>query len=280
MDNYLGKFQTMKDVRNELYKIYNVNSQAKLAEKLDMAKATISRLFTLDYAGGRGPKRSNVEIIVEAIAKHNKADKNEVRNKIYELVYSPDIVEENLLKQDIELSEEKLDDNSEAVLAEEIETKATVEEADLVDISENGFNILNKMKETIFELTKECNLVIEECRVSKKIDNAIIVDVIPEYNSIYMGGYIGMIYGMYLTEENYFSLIHDVAELNTKDGMIILFYTEENIFNKAWDDEKLKVNNNVLLYCLSRKRKIYVKSVRKKQKAFLKNLFGKERLLF
>lgn len=280
MDNYWEKFQTAKDIRTELYKIYNVNSQAQLAKKLNMSESTLSRLFSHEYAGRTGPKCSNVETIVRVITEYSKADVNKIRRRIYELVYPPELVEDNLLVQEVELSKGKMDNNPETVIREKTEATAIIEEADLGDVPEINTGILNEIKEAIFKIAKECNLAIKNYRVSKKNDNAIIVDVIPQYNIIFMGAYIGMIYGMYLSEENYFSLIHDVAELNTEDGIIILFYTDEKVFNKAWNEELFKVKNNVLLYCLSKDRKIYVKSVRKKQKAFLKNILGEDRLMF
>ena len=89
-----------------------------------------------------------------------------------------------------------------------------------------------------------------------------------------------MIYGIGLTEENYIRTIYNVAELNAENGLILLCCQELKVFDKALRDNLLEVNNNVLLYDLSEEHKIYVKSVKKKEKAFLKRILGEDKLLF
>lgn len=276
MEEYLAKFNNIEFVKEELLSIYNVDSQIKLSEAIGIGDVTLSRIFSSKIGKG-GRNIVTVEKIVRAIVEHREVDEGAVRKKIYELIYSPDIVDKKLQEAVIF---QRTDAGNKVVTNNEAGSDMCSEEDSLAIKLEEKDGHLKQIKDAIENIAMECSLDIEECKISERNDSSIIAYVKPGYNSIFMEAYIGMIYGVYLTEKNYDAMIHNVAELNTEDGIIILFYEEESVFSKAWRDEKLKVENNVLLYCLSEKRKICVRSTRKQQKRFLKNLFGKEKLLF
>ena len=60
-------------------------------------------------------------------------------------------------------------------------------------------------------------------------------------------------------------------------GVMILCCESMEVFKRAREDQDLKIKNNVLLY-LDNKSTLFVKSHRKK--SFLKEVFGKNNLLF
>lgn len=276
------KLNSIADLQSTLFRVCEVNSQDALANSIGIHKSTLSRILTTGSKMKTGPKIENIEKIVRALQNGIEANEEEIREKVYTLVYDEDYVQKQL-EAFIIWKKNRVKSGSSAHVFEECGkdsaevVKETNQYNEPVDVKEALSKNIEEVLEKIVEII---GYKIESRETGRHSEVALLFSVSSDISSCFLECPIDMVYGLLLTEDNYTEIIHNVMGLNSANGIIVLCCQNRDVLDKAWRDEMLRVENNVLLYCLSEKRKFYLKSCQKGQKSFFKNNFREENLIF
>lgn len=260
----LEKITTVGELFALLKKKFCAKSDADLAEKLMLAKATLHRMKSEERVKCQCTIE-NAEKLVKGFAKDSPNDEDMIRNIIYGLLYDADIKKEKLS----EFEQKKISQQ------EHPEKKIIASaECDLLN------ELSQKMREIVIKLVASKERSIKEEKTSEYGNNIILFMLDEGCYNIFGFPIIDMIYAIAITKENYNEMVHIMVERDAKDGVIILFCSDMAVLDKAWRDDKIQIDNNVVLYSLDGERKVYVKSTRKEGKKALKYLFGDTNLVF
>ena len=216
MDGYIGLPNNIEELKEKLFEICQVSTKKDFAEYMGISTSTVSRYFSseTDYKPKKGISVETAERIVDIFVKHIKIDENIVRDKIYNLLYSPEYIQdrfkefENLKNK---IVHETGDDTVEEKLQPEITEDAFSENVSVQNDTEKRDVILNRIRKVLEEIARDCSFCIEGYKDSIQSEIGGILYVSHEYNSVFMEPHIDMLYGIYLTEANYIKTIHDVA---------------------------------------------------------------------
>lgn len=246
----------MDDLKKYLEKTCSVDNDKNLAEALNITTPTFSRMFSGKKGEYCSPHIDNAEKVVDFCAHREKLSKQLVRKKIYGLFYEPDVLIKKI--KEVENREKKYDCESNNEMQDVfLKVKKMIEQtADLMEVKIKDYNRIST-----FEV-------------------GVISEVVWENWTIFSGGRLDSIVGIYLTHKNYIQTMRGLSEIDTCDGMFFLLYDDDTIFDQVLRDKLYKFKNNVLLCHLSEQRTIWVKSFKKKEKYFLKDLLKKENLKF
>ena len=273
------KGKNLEDLKKDLLEILEVETQKELAVELGTSEATITRLFS-DVKGDykRGPQPNIINSIVSVLMKKQEyaENKGETINLVCKL-FCPD-PEEYINKYNLM---PKVQINTEIIKDDRLVNATDPNQS----TNKNKLQALNRlssnMKSLIYEKSKEIigEIGYEITNEEWVSDSKDLFRVKWEGKIPYRDKRIEWIYGIELIEDNYTNTIHEILSLEERDGLIIL-YCEQLTLDRALRDKILKVKNNVLLCNAFEESKLYVKSVRKGEKGFLRFHFGTEKLIF
>ena len=276
-----------QDLKKYLEKTCSVNTDKNLAECLGITTPTLSRMFSGKKGEYCSPHVSNAEKIVAFCAQQETLSIQSVRLKIYGLFYHPDDLERK-----IKCAEEE--NHSESNSGEETsscnipenqgvnESIETVDDCEMLCEQENEVQekLLPKVEDMLEQIACLIKVNIKEYKRISIFEDGVLGEVIWENWAIFSGARLESIVGIHLTDKNYIQTMRRLSECDKCDDLFLLLYEDDNVFDRALRDDMYKFKNNVLLCCLTEKRTIWVKSFRKKEKDFLKDLFGKNNLIF
>ena len=277
----------MNDLKEYLEKTCSVDNDKNLAEALNITTPTFSRMFSGIRGEYCSPHIDNAEKVVDFCAQREKLSKQLVRKKIYGLFYHPDDLERK-----IKCAEEK--NHSESNSGEETsgctipenqdvnESIETIDDCEMLCEQENEpqEKMLPKVEDMLEKIACLIKVNIKEYKRISIFEDGVLGEVIWENWAIFGGARLESIVGIHLTNKNYIQTMRRLSECDKCDDLFLLLYEDDNVFDRVLRDDMYKFKNNVLLCCLTEKRTIWVKSFRKKEKDFLKDLFGKKNLIF
>lgn len=250
-----------------------------------MSSSTITRIFGTNGDLKTGPEIENAEKIVKALSEDNVENEKSIRDRVYRIIYSPDVVEDKLQeyermeKAKRHQKENALDGNTEEASGSKEDTIVKEDEVEIVEQREVN---LQKVQEAIETILNVIGYKIVSSKESETWPEGIKYIVnnpkIDDYMEIMKQPYIDVVMGIWLSDKNYEESKFRIGTVaKTPRGVMILCCESMEVFKRARADQDLKIKNNVLLY-LDDKSTLVVKSHRKK--SFLKEVFGKNNLLF
>ena len=265
--------EELKRLKEELLSKTGTKTQKELAEFLGISAPTMSRILNGSTEVKNGPEIENVEKIVQVLAKDSEENEQEIRECVYPVVYSPDVVKEKLEECERMINfnrnqkENDLGGNKEETSGSKEET--TVKE-DTVEVEQQEIN-WKKLQDVIETILKGIGYKIKTCEKNKKFEHA---------EEPFKPPYIDIVLGVWLSEENYLSDMNYIEGLaKDKKGVIIICSETTAVFERVRNDKERNLENNILLYW-DKNSRLFVKSMGKGQRSFLKEIFGKEKLVF
>ena len=279
--------KNLKELKRMLFSKTGTKTQKELAEHLEMSASTLSRILNGNIDAKAGPEIKNVEKIVKVLSKDFKESEQEIRESVYLIAYGPEVLQKKLEEYGSAVNinrnqkENELDGNKEKASGSKEETNVKEDTIEVIEQQEKNWE---KLQDVVEEILKVIGYKIRTCEKNKKLSTASVYEVFdPKFEYAeepFKPPYIDIVLGVWLSEENYLSDMNYIEGLaKDKKGVIIICSETIAVFERVRNDKERNLQNNILLYW-DKNSRLFVKSIGKGQRSFLKEIFGKENLVF